>query len=139
MGKKNKPILDVKHVLTMARFEERDIDDPPRLFVEIEPYGKVNILIQDDTLASLVTDDGDQEEYHRHYGPVRFKILEGSQIRRALWELLRKHNQVLIGVDGRLRITGDGDQIKECIARRKPCDLIHYIKIDELVIFPPKE
>lgn len=133
-GKKGKPAYDIKHILTLVRVD--DSGEVLRPYIEIVPYGRVYLLIQKETMAILIDKEGEEEEYHRHYGKIQFRILEGPNITMALWELCKNNQRVLIGVDGRLRISGDGDLMQECIERYRPCPYFHYIKIHELVIFP---
>lgn len=128
---------DVKHVLLEVH-EDMDWDNQLTTFyVEFTPFGRVNLLIKDTTLALLVSEDGSIEEQHRHYGKLQCEWLEGTEIRQKLGSLARE-NGALVGIDGCLRVTGDGSYLHECIERRKPCQYMWYIKIHDLVIFPKK-
>ena len=127
-------IYDVKHVLLEVH-EDMDWENQfTTYFVEIAPFGRVNLLIKDTTPALLVHEDADEKERHRHYGELQCSMLSGSEIRQKLGELARG-NGALVGIDGCLRVTGDGSYLQECIKKGEPCEYMWYIKIHELVIF----
>jgi hypothetical protein len=128
---------DVKHVL-LELHEDMDWENQyTTFFVEFAPFGRVNILIKDSTLALLVHEGADTVEQHRHYGELKCDLIEGTEIRRKLGAFIRE-NGVLLGIDGSLRVSGDGNYLRECIEKGEPSKCMWYIKIHHLVIFPKK-
>lgn len=139
MSKSKKPIVDVKHVFAeLHQYQDEELI--PRYCIELPPYGRVNILIQREFIAALVCEDGDMKEYHRHYGDVHYRLVQdthdnGSELSQILYRLCAEGG-AMVGVDGWLRVTGDGEYLRDCIYREKNCPVIWYIKPQELFIFP---
>lgn len=141
--KKDKPVMDVKHVLRTAYLEEIE-EFIYRVFVKIPPYGKVRILIKrqvdDQTLAALVKSDGPEKEWHPHYGKINYEYLEGHEIIEAIREYTNEEKGIrpLLGIDGWLRLSGDDEDVRQCISYGEESECFYYIKVHEMVIFPPK-
>jgi len=130
-------VYDVKHVLLELNEHMDWEQEYTTYYVEIVPFGRVNLLIKDTTLAQLVHEQGSEEDRHRHYGKIQFDCLHGSDLRQKLGQLTRG-NGALVGIDGCLRVTGDGSYLGDCIKEERSCQYMWYIKIHELVIFPKK-
>jgi hypothetical protein len=141
-GKRDKPVMDVKHVLRKAYLEEYD-EFLYRVYVIIPPYGKVRILIKkhvdDQTLAQLVMNEGAEREWHPHYGKIHYDYIEGHEIIRAIREYVNEEKGIhpLVGLDGWLRLSGDDEDVRQCIFRGVESECFYYIKVHEMVIFPP--
>lgn len=141
MANSNKPIVDVKHVFAELHYSP-DEELYPHFHIELPPFGKVNVLIQREFPAAYVCEDGDMNEYHRHYGQVKYRLVydgqeNGAKLTKLLVNLCSEAG-AMIGMDGWLRVTGDGDHLRDCISRERECPVIWYIKPQELFIFPKK-
>ena len=68
-------VYDVKHVLLELQEHTDWEEEYTTYFVEIAPFGRVNLLIKDTTLAQLVHEQGCEEDRHRHYGKIQFDCL----------------------------------------------------------------
>jgi len=131
-----KPALDVKHLFKTVRMGFRE-EGIPYYYIELPPFGEIRLLLQDDMVVGLVDDEGDQRQYHSHYGKIKYHLLEGRDTRMQLGRLCEGAG-AMIGVDGWLRVTGNGEVMSRCIHYKEDCPEIWYIKPYELFIFPKK-
>jgi len=131
-----KPALDVKHLFKTVQMGLRE-EDIPYFYIELPPFGQVRLLLQNDLVVGLVDEAGDQHQGHRHYGEIRYHVIEGHEARMQLGELCKSAG-AMVGVDGCLRVTGNGEVLDVSIHYERDCPEIWYIKPYELFIFPKK-
>ena len=90
-------------------------------------------------MAQLVKSNGSEKEYHYHYGLIRYDYIEGNKIINVIHEATNEEMNFhpLVGLDGWLRVCSEDVEINSCIEEGVEGDCFYYLKIHEMVIFPP--